>query len=346
MRHDDVTLPAALTRKRGEDGFHHETLFYSGEGGFLTGTVQFIEDALCAEEPVLVAVSQAKITLLQEALGEDAQRVTFADMCVLGSNPARIIPAWRKFLHDCASDGRPVRGIGEPIWAGRSAAELTECQRHESLLNVAFDDGQAWRLLCPYDVDALDDCVIEAAHRSHPVISEDGVSHSSSAYVTLEDGWTPFEGSLPAPRSPARELEFTSEELAALRRRVAGAAAACPMRGERADDLVLAVNELASNSIQHGGGRGTMRVWQEADTLLCEVSDRGRFNEPLVGRVHPCPDRWSGRGLWMANQLCDLVQIRSSDEGSVVRVHMRVKASDQLPEEAPAEQVHTNGGRS
>jgi anti-sigma regulatory factor (Ser/Thr protein kinase) len=323
MRHDDVTL-LPLTDKRREGGFHHQTLFYSGEDGFLTGTVPFIENGLCAEEPVLVAVSRAKITLLEEALGEDAQRVTFADMRVLGSNPARIIPAWRTFLQDRAPDGRPVRGIGEPIWAGRTAAELTECQRHESLLNVAFDDGQAWQLLCPYDVDALDDDVIEAAHRSHPVVSEDGVSRGSSAYATLEDGWRPFEGSLSAPSSPARELEFTAAELGAVRRCVAGTAAACPMRDERVDDLVLAVNELASNSIHHGGGHGMMRMWREGDSLLCEVSDGGRISEPLVGRVHPRPDQWSGRGLWLANQLCDLVQIRSSDAGSVVRLHMRM----------------------
>ena len=323
MRHDDVTL-SPLNENRREGGFHHETLFYSGEGGFLTGTVPFIEDALCAEEPVLIAVGKAKITLLEEALGEGAQRVTFADMRVLGSNPARIIPAWRTFLQDRAPDGRPVRGIGEPIWAGRTAAELTECQRHESLLNVAFDEGQAWQLLCPYDVDTLEDDVIEAAHRSHPVISEDGVTRSSSAYVTLGDGWRPFEGSLSAPSAPARELEFTSGELGALRRCVAVAAAACPMSGERVDDLVLAVNEVASNSIHHGGGHGMMRIWWEGDSLLCEVSDGGRISEPLVGRVHPRPDQWSGRGLWLANQLCDLVQIRSSDAGSVVRLHMRM----------------------
>ncbi len=51
-------------------------------------------------------------------------------MRVLGSNPACIIPAWRRFLAEWAPDGRPVRGIGEPIWVGRSEAELTECQLH------------------------------------------------------------------------------------------------------------------------------------------------------------------------------------------------------------------------
>jgi len=74
-------------------------------------------------------------------------------MRVLERNPARIIPAWRRFLDRQGGDRRSVRGIGEPIWSGREEQELTECQRHESLLNVAFDHGQAWRLLCPYDLE-------------------------------------------------------------------------------------------------------------------------------------------------------------------------------------------------
>jgi hypothetical protein len=45
------------------------------------------------------------------------------------------------------------------------------------------------------------------------------------------------------------------------------------------------------------------------------------MGEPLVGRVRPTPDAQSGRGVWIANQLCDLVQIRSGRSGTVVRVH-------------------------
>jgi anti-sigma regulatory factor (Ser/Thr protein kinase) len=303
--------------------FYHETLFYSGEDGFVNGTLPFIREALAADEPVLVAVSRANIELLTEALSDDAARVGFTDMRVLGSNPARIIPAWRTFLQQQALDGRPVRGIGEPIWPGRDDAELSECQRHESLLNIAFDDGQGWRLLCPYDVEALDDRVLVAARESHPFIAEEGLSRASDGYKTIWDGWSPFAGSLPAPRTEPEELEFTREDLGILRGAVATFAADALSASDRIHDLVLAVDELATNSVHHGGGRGRLRMWTEDATLQCEVSDRGNFVEPLVGRIQPTPDQWRGRGLWLANQLCDLVQIRSDDAGSVVRLHMR-----------------------
>jgi anti-sigma regulatory factor (Ser/Thr protein kinase) len=315
--------PLATGAVAAGERFHHESLLYSGDDGFLSGTVRFIPDALEAE-PVLVAVSKARIDSLKEALSSDAARVAFTDMHVLGSNPARIIPAWHRFLSDHAPDGRSVRGIGEPIWAGRGDAELTECQRHEALLNVAFDGGQAWRLLCPYDLDALDDDVIRAAEESHPFLARDGVTRTSDAYSPIDSGSGPFDGELPAPLSQPDESDFTSERLEDLRRTVASAAADARLPHDRTDDLVLAVNELATNSIYHGGGQGSLRVWRQDETLFCEVSDRGWITEPLVGRIHPTPEQWSGRGLWLVNQLCDLVQIRSHEAGSVVRVHMRL----------------------
>jgi anti-sigma regulatory factor (Ser/Thr protein kinase) len=56
---------------------------------------------------------------------------------------------------------------------------------------------------------------------------------------------------------------------------------------------------------------------------VCEVRDGGQLSDPLVGRRRPSSDQIGGRGLWIANQLCDLVQVRSSDEGAVVRLNVR-----------------------
>jgi anti-sigma regulatory factor (Ser/Thr protein kinase) len=282
----------------------------------------FIIDALTAEEPVLVAVANDRIALLKETLADDSARVQFTDMRLLGSNPARIIPAWQRFLDESGLDGRSARGIGEPIWQGRTEHELTECQRHESLLNVAFDHGQAWSLLCPYDVDALEDDVLRAAQESHPFIAERGVVRRSEVYPSNDSGPGVFDGELPRPATEPVELEFTGDELGGLRHSVAGIAANVLLPSARVDDLVLAVNELASNSVYHGGGVGKLRIWRDGEALLCEVRDRGRITEPLVGRVKPPPEQWSGRGLWLVNQVCDLMQIRSDATGSVVRVHI------------------------
>jgi anti-sigma regulatory factor (Ser/Thr protein kinase) len=301
--------------------FCHESLFYSGPDEFLAGTLPLIDRTLERQGPVLVAAREANLELLREALGERAGGVRLADMRVLGRNPARIISAWHQFLGAAASRGAPALGIGEPIWPGRSAAELTECQRHESLLNLAFAGGPPWRLLCPYDLDGLDEAVIEAARRSHPFVVADGARERSGLF--RDDGHEgTFDGELPPPPRSVPRTSFSRERVRMVRRVVARQAEEARLDLERSQRLVLAVSELASNSVRHGGGTGTFRVWRENGTLLCEVQDAGRIEAPLAGRIKPPPNQLTGRGLWLVNELCDLVQIRSDDTGTVVRVHM------------------------
>jgi anti-sigma regulatory factor (Ser/Thr protein kinase) len=313
---DTATLAGRAT-------FRHEALLYAGQDGFLAGTVPFIRAAREACEPVLAMVGARKIELLRDALDGDEVGVYFADVRLVGSNPARIIPVWREFVEEHSSLARPVCGIGEPIWADRSPAELVECQRHEALLNLAFADGSAMRLLCPYDTDALDSTVIAEALCSHPVIVEDGVERDSDDYHGIDVAAAPFAHPLSEPPARAAELAFAGDSLEALRQFVGERAGLAGMNAARRADLVLAANEVATNSVLHGGGDGTLLVWRDGDTLVCDLRDSGCFDHPLAGRERPRPDRVGGHGLWLANQLCDLVQVRSFPIGTVVRLHLR-----------------------
>jgi anti-sigma regulatory factor (Ser/Thr protein kinase) len=126
------------------------------------------------------------------------------------------------------------------------------------------------------------------------------------------------------PQGEVAEIDFGKQELRDVRRLVSERAAAAGLDRGRREDLVLAACEVAVNSVQHGGGEGSLRVWRESGHLFCEVSDRGRIDDPLVGRERPAADQFGGRGLWIAHQLCDQVQIRSGEEGTRVRLRMRV----------------------
>src|SRR3954468_14904845 len=161
------TLAAPQTSTRG-NVFEHEALMYSGPDEFLSGTAAFLRDGARAGEPMLVVVDAAKIAMLREELGDDAEAVQFADRAAVGATPARTTPGGREFVDRHAVGGPPVRGIGEPIWPERSAAELAECRRHEALLNVAFSEDAGFRLLCPYDVGRLDADVVHGARCNHP----------------------------------------------------------------------------------------------------------------------------------------------------------------------------------
>jgi anti-sigma regulatory factor (Ser/Thr protein kinase) len=297
--------------------FRHEALIYSDAQEFLGVAVPFLRGALEAGEPALVAVSQAQTALLEGELGGDAAQIRFADLETLGRNPARIIPFWREFVDEHGR--RPLRGIGEPVWPGRQHHEIDECQRHESLLNVAFGGLPAWSLLCPYDGSALADDVLARVADSHQHVA--GERLVESAPGQLLDRGDCFAGELPG-RPPAMDaFTFARDGLAQARRRVERAAALAGLASDRSADLVLAASELAANSVVHGGGTGTVCIWREDHRLVVEVEDRGLIDEQLVGRVRPGHTQLGGRGLWLANQLCDLVQIRTGAHGTTVRLH-------------------------
>jgi anti-sigma regulatory factor (Ser/Thr protein kinase) len=317
-----VSASVVATRpETGGHGFRHEAFFYGTEAEFVKGAGAFLATGLRAGQPALVVVSSRKIDLLRQQFGADDDRVVFADMGDVGTNPARIIPAWTDFVG--RHQGHAVQGIGEPIWVERSPAEVVECQRHESLLNVAFAQGPDFNLLCPYDTSLLAPDVVAEARRSHPLLRRDGAPVRSDDYLGLEAFERPFIEPLTDPPPSASSFAFQTGSLSRLRSLVLREAMRVGLGEARAGDAVTAVNEIASNSLRHGGGSGVLRVWPSEDSLVFEVSDEGVIDAPLVGRVRPGCDAPGGRGLWMVNQLCELVQVRSSSTGSTVRMHLR-----------------------
>jgi anti-sigma regulatory factor (Ser/Thr protein kinase) len=299
----------------------HQVAFYDDADGFLAAAVPYLRQGLEAGEPILVALGPAKTDLLRGALGIDAEPIAFADVEVFGRNPARLLPAWQDFV-DRHPPERPLRGLGEPIWPGRSAAAVDECERHEALFNVglAAEPRPALTALCLYDRASLDDDTIEEAVLSHPLIHEDGASRPNAGWDDHQP--EPFAGSLPAPPLDARQIEFDRETLNGLRAAAGIEAGEAGLPEGRAADFVLAASEIAANSVVHGGGSGTATIWREPGALLVEVEDAGRIENPLAGRVRPLPHRERGRGLWVANQLGDLLQIRSGPHGTRARLWM------------------------
>jgi anti-sigma regulatory factor (Ser/Thr protein kinase) len=299
--------------------FAHRAFFYDDTADFLAGLVPFVQEGLDQGDGVLVAVDRAKAEALRRALPHANGALHFADMAVLGRNPGRIISAWADFVREQTEEGRGVRGIGEPVWRGRTEPELVECQRHEALLNVAFAGQSGFTLVCPYDRTMLDDAVLAEAARSHPELTADGATGSSPTYVGHVE---PVTGALPEPTVPVARLEF-SEHLGHVRRQVSEHTARAGMDEDRAADLLVAVTEATTNSIRHGAGGGVLRIWRQDARVVCEVADDGRrIEDPLAGRFKAGPEETGGRGLWLIHQLCDLVEVRSSDQGNLVRMHV------------------------
>jgi anti-sigma regulatory factor (Ser/Thr protein kinase) len=133
-----------------------------------------------------------------------------------------------------------------------------------------------------------------------------------------------LEDTVPAAPPVADEIAFTIDLLNEVRRFVWARAKRAGLMGQRAADVILAANELATNSVRHAGGDGRLLMWREDGTLVCEVRDAGHITDPLVGQRRPTPEQPSGRGLWIVSQLSDHVEIRSSPGDTAVRFHIRL----------------------
>lgn len=316
--------PTAVDGER-TSGFRHEALLYEGSNDLIEQATEFIENGIDAEEPTFVVVAALTIGMLGARVGPHPL-LTFADMAVVGANPARIIPAWQSFV-DGHVAGRPLRGIGEPVWAGRTEQELVECERHESLLNLALSGSAELWLMCPYDISALDEAVIMGAERTHPSIAGYRRRWASESFEGDGAARAAFDAPLPKVPASAPGLSFDAGSLSSIRPWLAGHATSLGLSSDRTDDLVLAASEISANSIRHGGGRGAARIWAGDGAVVFEVADAGSITDPLAGRRRPATDQENGFGLWLANQLCDLVQIRTTTDSSVVRLHVRLDAA-------------------
>jgi anti-sigma regulatory factor (Ser/Thr protein kinase) len=299
----------------------HEALLYAGLDDFLEGTAAFVHAGLEAGDRVMVAVPEPRLGALRHALDDAARDVGFLDMAAVGRNPGRIIPAVHQALAD--TPGRRLRWIGEPVWPGRRTPEAVEGERHEALLNVAFGDAPI-SILCPYDASRLDAGVLAGAQRTHPTLCVGGHRRESLLYGDPRDVATAAVHPLaPAPATAAERA--IDADLHGLRRFVADRAGAAGLDGVRLDDFLLAANEGAANVLLHGDA-GVLRIWNDASEVLCEIADRGTIDDPLVGRRTPGVEQLGGRGLWLAHQLCDLVELRSDASGTVLRLHMTLRA--------------------
>jgi anti-sigma regulatory factor (Ser/Thr protein kinase) len=302
------------------DRFTHPALFYRGEAEYLAATVPFVLDGLAAGDPVAVSVPGWNLEPLRAALGSDAARVRMMDMTRAGRNPGRILAGVLHTAADAHPD-RHVRIIGEPIWPGRTDLEYPACGHHEALINLSFA-GRDVTILCPYDADNLDPAILADAATTHPVLIEGGHQRPSRTY-DARAAIARFTPPLPEPPSCVK-LRFDGDVLRELRRFSHEQAVRAGLAGDRLEDFVLAVNELATNSIEHGGGTGVLRIWTEDGQLAGEVRDSGRLTDPLVGR-RPATSEHSrrGRGLLMVHQLADLVRSHTGSDGTTIRIYLR-----------------------
>ncbi|MDQ2876147.1 MAG: sensor histidine kinase [Actinomycetota bacterium] len=307
----------------------HQAMIGRDSGECVEAVLTFVEDGLRQGEAVSIGLSAALGRRLGRVLGSQ-RLVAYFDMTELGRNPGRIIAAMLDFARTHAGgtpaardqSGPPLRYVSEPFWAGRSDAERTETARHEALVEPALAGAPA-TVLCVYNADRLDADTIACAERMHPVVITGGEPRASAEYAGHGVVPPQCDHPLAAPPPGATRLGYR-DDLRAVRDTVAGCAAAAALAPDRATDLLLAVSEVAANTLRHTPDRGTLHVWLAGGEIICQITDTGQIADPLAGRRRPAADSFRHGGLWVVNQVCDLVELRSGPDGTTVRMHVRL----------------------
>lgn len=120
---------------------------------------------------------------------------------------------------------------------------------------------------------------------------------------------------------------FTARHVQRLRQLVESAARLVGLDTERRQHLVLAVNEAATNAIQHAGGGGQLElIVDNRRALIAQISDHGPGLPPQVPVSLPEPDALGGRGMWLIHETCDRVEFRTGETGTTVRLEMLIAA--------------------
>jgi anti-sigma regulatory factor (Ser/Thr protein kinase) len=134
--------------------------------------------------------------------------------------------------------------------------------------------------------------------------------------------------SAPSPASAHDPMSYTyTTDLAAIRAVVHRYAIKAGLSEARAIDLVLAVSEVAANTVRHAKSPGSLRIWYDTQEIVCQIQDEGTMSDPLAGRRRPSLEARGGHGLWIVNEVCDQVDIASDETGTTIRLHMDLHRS-------------------
>jgi len=146
------------------------------------------------------------------------------------------------------------------------------------------------------------------------------------------------------PRSRGRPLPPPADvavfhtyrtDLAKVRALVLQQARAAGLTEARSNDLVLAVSEVAANTLRHTRSSGALAIWKDVGEVVCEIQDEGTITDPLAGQRRPGPDATGGHGLWLVHQVCDRVELHSDETGTTIRMHMVIQVPGPRPTVGP-----------
>ena len=303
--------------------YAHDALLYDSPGQLVDVAAPFVLDGLAAGDAAVIATGPGTADLLREAVGGHPRLHVLERGDVYRARTPAAITTFRRFAELRASEGaRRVRVVGE-VDFGTTERHWLEWQRYEAVINDALAGWPLWGL-CVFDAQRLSEPLLATARHTHSRLATAHGTEDNPHFVEPAD----YLRALPVPAEP---LEDTVPRLhashvadfASLRRALAGELAGVPADPDVVQDFLLAVDEMTSNALRHGGRPIDLRLWIGTDRIVCTIGDHGTgWDDPFAGYgpAHGEDLSRGGMGLWLARQLCDHVDISTGPDGALVRL--------------------------
>lgn len=309
----------------GGRGLAHHGLLHPESADLPEIVAPLVAPRLARGESVLAVLPGSGADALRAKLPTQAGLHT-REPSALYRHPARVLRHYLSWIADNGAGGVPLTIVAVPDLSGGDAHRVAFWLQIDAVTTLALADC-ALTLVCTYpDVPAL----ATKVRGAHPSMLN-GTAKPNPQHLAAEDFLSNYP--LPPPPElgePAQAWTLASlTQLALLRQLVATHASCAGIPVQRCDDFVLAVNEVASNAIEHGSPPARVCLWTTAVSVICQVSDAGQITDPLAGLVPPNATQRRGRGLWMAYQLCDQMYLWPNP--TTIRLQMDRPPSPQAP---------------
>jgi anti-sigma regulatory factor (Ser/Thr protein kinase) len=307
--------------------YTHDALLYDSPGTLVDLAVPWLMEGLAAGEAAVVATGPATAEILRDAIDGDPRVHVLERGDVYRARTPTAITTFRRLAEQRAAEGaHRVRVLGE-VDFGPTERDWLEWQRYESVINAALSGWPLWGL-CVFDTSRLPDPIVESALRTHSTLVADGGRIPNPKFTDPAE----YLRSLPVPPeplegTPPRLSAADASDFAGLRHAVAAELATVTAPRDAVEDYLLAVDEMTSNALRHGGPPVSLRLWIAPDRIVCTIRDHGPgFDDPFAGYgpAHGEDLSRGGMGLWLARQLCDHVDISSGVDGVQVRLTLRL----------------------
>jgi anti-sigma regulatory factor (Ser/Thr protein kinase) len=298
-------------------GLVHRTLLYAGEDELVTRVAAFAREGLEAGDDTVIIAPAERLSALRRELGEAAP-VGLIPNHLAGMRLGTAFDDARRHLAGRAGGGR-LRVAADWDLAERPPSERRAFMRWEAAATAILADRAATVLCCH---DGADPEIAAEARATHPEVWTDGAWRTDVAYrvprLHLRECRSP-----PPPGVPPMPLA-DPWDLAPLRERIRAIGEEAGVERGSLADFEIAANEVASNALWHAHGPRDARIGLVDQALVCEVRDAGPGLDPLVAHLPPAAREPGGRGLWIAHQLADVVQVVPEGAGTRVRLEIAV----------------------